>query len=116
MKMLNFKKYIETVNVWDTFKQTHFAGENNLADDFYCWLRYDGMSPQDYDAEALERLFNRWNKSAAKGKWCEKTDRKRNRERRQQFGPGKYWAPTSTGVHLNKNFVKGWRGVNPKNP
>lgn len=114
---MNFKQYFENASDWENFKSTHFLDDlAGFSDDFYCWLRYDGMSPQDFDYTALERLFQKWMKSSVKGKWCEKTDSKRDRERRKEFGPGKFWAPTSSGLNLNKNFVKGWRGINPKNP
>lgn len=73
--------------------------------DYHSFLRYN-------DWEHSETCFRDWQKSKRKGKFCKLIDRRR----RRLFGPGKYYAASPTGVYLNKNFVKGWRGANPRNP
>ena len=117
---MSFRQFVEDAAAWDAFQDVFFVGEyEGQASDFYCWLRQRwsaNQSPQDYDYKGLERLFADWKKSTVRGTWCAKMDRSRDRKRRKDFGPGKYWAPTSAGVFLNKNFVKGWRGINPANP
>jgi hypothetical protein len=80
--------------------------------DFYYFLRCKDFSPDDFSDDDLQRLKLDWERSKKKGKF----ERIYQRKRRQEFGPGKFHAATSTGVFLNKNFVKGWRGINPKLP
>lgn len=70
-------------------------------------LYYD-LGPED-DSERLQQEFDR---SRRKGKFEDMVRRKR----RKANAPGKYHASSITGMHLNKRFVKGWRGVNPENP
>lgn len=76
--------------------------------DYYCWLRLQDLGPED--DRPTYRIT--WSRSGRRGRHQEAIDRRR----RRLFGPGKYWAPTSAGVFLNKTFVKGWRGINPRNP
>lgn len=110
---MNFRQFVEDADTWNAFKNAFFINEfEGQASDFQCWLRRYDLSPIDYSYEDLIRLFNDWKKSKRRGKWCDILDRKRRRD----FGPGRFWAPASAGVHLNKNFVKGWRGINPVNP
>lgn len=84
------------------FKDTHDKA------DYFIWLRLRDLGPEDDN----ERLRLAWSKSKRRGNHQQILDRRR----RKMFGPGKYYAATSAGVFLNKNFVKGWRGINPKNP
>lgn len=79
-------------------------GREELAD-YHCFLRYN-------DWEHSPSTLKDWQRSKRKGKFGRLLDR----QRRRKFGPGKYYAASPTGVYLNKNFVKGWRGVNPVNP
>lgn len=98
---------------WDQFVDENFVGPlQGLASDFYAWLRLRDCCPLDYDVPTLTRYCREWSRSGRRGRH----DRALDRRRRRQFGPGKYWAPTSAGVYLNKQFVKGWRGINPANP
>lgn len=98
---------------WDKFKDEMFIEEfAGQADDFQIWFRLKDCCPLDYSRDSLERYFKEWSRSKRRGKHRDILDRKR----RKKFGPGKFHAATSAGVFLNKNFVKGWRGINPKNP
>lgn len=82
-------------------------GARDLAD-YHAWLRLRDLSPED-DKPRLRHL---WSQSKRRGKHALLLDRKR----RRMFGPGKFYAASPTGWYLNKNFVKGWGGVNPVNP
>lgn len=76
--------------------------------DYYAWLRLRHLGWED-DSPQLRAHYMQ---SRRRGKHTAILDRKR----RQKFGPGRFWAPTSAGVHLNRTFVKGWGGINPANP
>ena len=109
---MDFKDFLVESQAWDEFVDAHFINEfENLQSDFYCWLRHYGLGT-DCEPELLEKYFKEWSRSGRRGRWCQTIDRKR----RQAFGPGKFYAASPSGVHLNQNFVQGWRGVNPKRP
>lgn len=98
---------------FDQFVETHFVDQfSGLADDFCIWLRLSQVSWDEYSLDSLEWLFRDWSKSKRIGKHRGILDRRR----RKTFGPGRYHASSSAGVFLNKNFVKGWRGINPRQP
>lgn len=100
-------------DIWDKFVEESFVGEyNGLSGDYAAWLRLKDLSWCELDRTQLDRYFQQWTKSKRKGKHQRVVDRRR----RDAFGPGRFWAPTSAGVFLNKNFVKGWGGINPVNP
>ena len=80
--------------------------------DFYAYLRKGGFGTDDFGYEYLLRIHRRWAISKRRGKNSTIIDIKR----RKQFGPGKYHGASAGTVHLNKNHVKGWRGINPCNP
>lgn len=102
-----------TPSEWDDFADAHFTGDYaGQADDFQLWLRLRDCCPLDFSAPTLERLFQDWTKSRRRGKHRQIM----NARRRRDFGPGRFWAATSSGVFLNKQFVKGWRGINPAQP
>ena len=103
-----------TTAEWDTFRDAKFVGEfAGQASDFYAWLRTRGLCYLDYPVTYVEEnLFVEWSRTWRRGRHTEQLDR----SRRRKFGPGKYWAPTAGGVFLNKQFVKGWRGINPARP
>ena len=82
-------------------------------DDYWCWLRLQDLDGWEDDTPARRQAYLR---SRRRGKCCAVWDRKRDRIRRRECGPGKFHASSPTGWYLNKNFVKGWRGVNPANP
>ena len=114
---MNFKHYyeegLEAMADYERFVNDMFVG--NLAgqeSDFYYFLRNRGLGKDDFKYEQLGHIFKDWVKSKKRGRFEKIHDVKR----RQEFGPGKYWAASPAGVHLNKNFVKGWRGINPVNP
>jgi len=91
----------------------HFVGPlNGLSSDFYAWIRLKSLGVDDLSEGLFLKLLQGYSKSKRQGKNLETL----NRRRREEFGPGKYWAPTPAGQYLNRNFVKGWGGVNPKNP
>ena len=102
-----------TANEWDIFISTKFIGKfADQASDFQSWLRIGDFCYLDFDILYMDKLFIEWSRSKRRGKHTAIMDRKR----REKFGPGRYWAATSSGVFLNKQFVKGWRGINPSNP
>lgn len=76
--------------------------------DYVYWLRLKGLSIED-DSATLRLMYS-------KSKRIGQHERLYDIRRRKTFGPGKYHASTTIGVYTNKNFVKGWRGVNPVNP
>ncbi len=73
--------------------------------DYWSFLRYK-------DWEHGPGTVKDWQRSKRKGKFARLVDSRR----RKLFSPGKYHAASPTGVYLNKNFVNGWRGINPVNP
>jgi hypothetical protein len=102
-----------TPREWEQFVNEMFVGEFiNEASDFSIWLRLKDCSYLDFDRLFLKRLFKDWSRSKRRGKHSDIM----NKKRRKQFGPGKFHAASSAGVHLNKMYVKGWRGINPANP
>jgi len=80
--------------------------------DFYYFLRCKDLSADELSEVWLKRLEQEWQRSKKKGRYEDIFARKR----RQMFGPGRFHAASSAGVYLNKNFVKGWRGINPSQP
>ena len=98
---------------WDNFVDTYFVGQfSGLAHDFCLWLRLRDCSAPETPIALLERYFHQWSKSKRIGKHQQIMDRRR----RKTFGPGRYHASTPAGVFLNRSFVKGWGGVNPRRP
>ncbi len=82
------------------------------ASDFWSMVRLRGFGSDECTMAMCERFYQSWNKSKRKGKHGAIVDRKR----RKAFGPGRFHAASPSGVFLNRNFVKGWRGVNPRHP
>lgn len=110
---MEFKQFLESVEEWDQFVDEKFVGAlAGMASDFQCWMRCRDIDCDGYPLPILEQFFQQWMKSKRRGKWCDVFDRKR----RKLFSPGRFWADSPSGVYLNKNYVKGWRGVNPVNP
>lgn len=101
-----------TRHEWDIVIDTHFKGDRSLASDFSCWLRKSDCCPLDFSVDQIERYIRTWSKSKRVGKHGKDIDR----NRRQQFGPGKFHGASSACVYLNKMYVKGWGGINPANP
>jgi ribosomal protein S8E len=70
--------------------------------DYYFYLLYKDR--EDSPAAAKD-----YSKSKQQGKF----EHLYRRKRKQELGsPGRFWAPTSAGVHLNASFVRGsaaWR-------
>ena len=81
--------------------------EIDLAD-YHAWLRLRDLGTEDDTPKNRAHYA----KSKRKGKHTAILDRRR----RKMFGPGRFHASTQAGWYLNKNFVKGWGGVNPANP
>ena len=84
----------------------------NALSDFQFFLRYQGFGTDSFDLAGLESMRKDWLKSRRRGKFARLV---RQRARRE-LGPGRFWAWLPAGVYLNREFVKGWRGVNPRNP
>lgn len=107
----------DTWPVLRDFASTRFT--DNQAEeeqDFVAYLRWSDYELDAVTTRMLESAYRRWLTTASKGNWEEKCRKKLNRERRLKFGPGRFWASSPSGIFLNKNFVKGWGGVNPARP
>jgi hypothetical protein len=74
-------------------------------EDYRAWLRLRGVEDSPTARKHYDELSGKRDHQSIL-----------NRKRRERYGPGRYWASSSAGVHLNKQFVKGWRGINPANP
>jgi hypothetical protein len=107
----------DTWPVLRDFVLTKFTEEQLKEEsDFVAYLRWSDYEPDNVTVRRIELAYDRWLVSKSKGNWEAKFRRKRDRERRASFGPGRFHAASSSGVFLNKNFVKGWGGINPVRP